>query len=69
MKWHLLNQHFVNLEFKNLGISVLEEVLSSELQLVQLLVSGSVSLETMTSHFHGLQSNSQELESDHFRVL
>ncbi len=48
MKWHLLNQHCVNLDFGNSKISVLEEVISSELQLVRLLVSGTVSLKTMT---------------------
>ncbi len=49
MKWHLLNQHYVNLDSKNLDLSVLEELVSSGLQLVQLLVSGSVSQKTMNS--------------------
>ncbi len=49
MQWHLLNQHFVSLESIRCEISVLEEVLSSELQLVQLLVSGMVSHRTMSS--------------------
>ncbi len=49
MKWHLLNQHYVSLEFPSLEISVLEEVVSSEQQLVQLLVSGTVSRQTMNS--------------------
>ncbi len=47
--WHLLNQHYVNLDSRKCEISVLEEVLSSELQLVLLLASGTVSLKTMTS--------------------
>ena len=49
MKWHLLNQHFVSLEPTNSVISVLEELVSSEQQLVLLLVSGMVSPRTMTS--------------------
>ncbi len=49
MKWLLLNQLCVNLVSKSLGISVLEEVLSSEQQLVQVLVSGTVSSRTMNS--------------------
>ncbi len=48
MKWHLLNQHFVNLDIANSGISVLEEVVSSEVQLVSVLVSGRISSETMS---------------------
>jgi len=50
MQWLLLNQHYANMDTKNLGISVLEEVVSSEVQLVQVLVSGRISLETMISH-------------------
>jgi len=55
MKWHLLNQHYVNMDFRNFEISVLEEVVSSEQQLVQLLVSGTVSPRTMTLASHGVQ--------------
>ncbi len=39
MKWHLLNQLCVSLGPLNLDDSVLEEVVSSELQLVTLLAS------------------------------
>ncbi len=53
MDWHLLNQHFVSSDSESYKISVLEEVVSSELQLVQVLVSGSVSPRTMTLHGHG----------------
>ncbi len=60
MQWLLLNQHFVNMECKSLGISVLEEVLSSEQQLVLLLVSGMVSTRTMTLLGHGLIWNNLE---------
>ncbi len=52
MDWHLLNQHYVSLDSESYRISVLEEVLSSDLQLVQVLVSGMVSLKTMISHGH-----------------
>ncbi len=48
MKWHLLNQHYVSLDYKNSGMCVLEEVVSSEVQLVVLLVSGTVSSKTMS---------------------
>ncbi len=48
MQWHLLNQHYVSLEFPNLNVSMLEEVVSSEQQLVQLLVSATVSHRTMS---------------------
>ncbi len=47
MIWLLLNQHYVNLDYTNSRISVLEEVVSSDLQLVQVLVSGMVSSKTM----------------------
>ncbi len=47
MQWHLLNQHYVNLDIINSEISVLEEVVSSEAQLVSVLVSGRISSETM----------------------
>ncbi len=53
MQWLLLNQHCVNLDSTNSKISVLEEVVSSEVQLVRLLVSGMVSSKTMTSRFPG----------------
>ncbi len=53
MQWQLLNQLYVNLDYRNLGVSVLEEVVSSEAQLVQLLVSGMVSQKTMILHSHG----------------
>ncbi len=49
MKWHLLNQLYVNLDSENSKISVLEEVVSSDLQLVRVLVSGMVSSKTMNS--------------------
>ncbi len=49
MIWLLLNQHFVNSDSENFKMSVLEEVLSSELQLVLLLASGTVSYKTMMS--------------------
>ncbi len=52
MDWHLLNQHCVNLDSENFEISVLEEVVSSEQQLVQVLVSGVISSKTMTSLLH-----------------
>ncbi len=46
MSWLLLNQLFVSSVSEDLHVSVLEEVLSSEALLVQLLVSGGVSIET-----------------------
>ncbi len=49
MQWLLLNQHYVSLHPIDLEISVLEEVVSSEQQLVSVLVSGHISLETMNS--------------------
>ncbi len=49
MYWHLLNQHCVSLDYISSRISVLEEVLSSEAQLVQVLVSGHISTKTMRS--------------------
>jgi len=55
MQWHLLNQHYVNLDSKNSKISVLEEVVSSEQQLASVLVSGTVSQKTMTLLGHGRQ--------------
>jgi len=62
MQWRLLNQFFVNLESKNLEASILEEVLSSELQLVQLLVSGLVSPQTGMLLSPGTQWNNQQKE-------
>ncbi len=59
MKWHLLNQLCVNLESENSEISVLEEVLSSEVQLVLLLVSGRISSKTMMSLSHGIPCSNQ----------
>ncbi len=56
MKWHLLNQLFVNSDYENSKISVLEEVVSSELQLVQVLASGIVSSKTMTYLGLGIQA-------------
>ncbi len=49
MQWLLLNQLFVNLDYQGYEISVLEAVVSSEVQLVQVLVSGRISQETMNS--------------------
>ncbi len=54
MIWLLLNQLFVNLDYQGYKISVLEEVVSSEVQLVQVLVSGRISQETMNSVGRGL---------------
>ncbi len=48
MQWHLLNQLSVNSDYRRCVISVLEEVVSSEEQLVLLLVSGMVSHRTMS---------------------
>ncbi len=59
MQWHLLNQLYVNLDYQNSVISVFEEVVSSELQLVQVLVSGMVCLETMNSVY---QRHSNQIE-------
>ncbi len=53
MLWHLLNQLYVNLDLDNSSVCVLEEVVSSEVQLAQLLVSGTISHKTMISHIHG----------------
>ncbi len=47
MEWLLLNQHYAVLDSNALKVVVLEEVLSSELQLVSVLVSGGVSMKTM----------------------
>ncbi len=65
MDWLLLNQHFVSLELQNFEISVLEEVLSSEAQLVLLLVSGTVSRKTMTSVGLGHQGINHLGQGDH----
>jgi len=64
MNWLLLNQLCVNSESKNYKMCVLEEVLSSEVQLVLLLVSGTVSQVTMISHGHGLLWNNQVTQGD-----
>ncbi len=42
----------------------LEEVVSSEQQLVQVLVSGPISYKTMTSLSHGPRWNNQKLEGN-----
>lgn len=63
MKWHLLNQLFVNSDSQNSKISVLEEVVSSEQLLVQLLASGTVSPKTMILLGHGHQCYNQ-IEGD-----
>ncbi len=47
MEWRLLNQHCVTLESEDYNVVVLEELISSDLQLAQLLVSGMVSMKTM----------------------
>ncbi len=58
LRWLLLNQLSVNLELEDCKTSVLEEVVSSEAQLVQVLVSGHISLETMNSVYpEGVLSN------------
>ncbi len=49
MQWQLLNQFYVSTDYRNSEICVLEEVISSALQLVALLVSGTVSSRTMNS--------------------
>ncbi len=59
MKWHLLNQVCVNTLAESRQMSVLEEVVSSEQQLVQVLVSGQVSSQTLISHSHGLPCYNQ----------
>ncbi len=64
MQWLLLNQHFVNLGFRDSKMCVLEEVVSSGLQLVSVLVSGTVSVDTMNLHGHGHQSNNLEYVRD-----
>ncbi len=48
MKWHLLNQLYVNLDYRNSKLSVLEDLVSSELQYLSLLVSGVISFRTMS---------------------
>jgi len=57
MKWHLLNQCYVSTDYPNSDVSILEEVLSSEQLLVQLLVSGTVSHQTMSLVHHLEHSN------------
>ncbi len=63
MKWLLLNQLYVNLDSVNSKMSVLEEVVSSEPLLVQLLVSGSISLKTMRLVFRGTDHFSHQGET------
>ncbi len=66
MNWLLLNQFYVNTDYTNSKISVLEEVVSSEQQLVQVLASGTVSLKTMMSRGHGSQwFNLREMQGCH----
>ncbi len=57
MDWLLLNQHCVSSDSENYKTSVLEEVVSSEALLVQVLVSGTVSPETSILLGHGLEWN------------
>ncbi len=66
MQWHLLNQLFVNSDYENSKISVLEEVVSSEQQLVQLLVSGTESRQTMSLE-HRLVDYNQIVHIEEFR--
>ncbi len=47
MKWQLLNQHCVILESEGYNVAVLEDLISSDMQLASLLVSGMVSMKTM----------------------
>jgi len=54
MDWLLLNQLCVPMQGTNSNSCVLEEVISSELQLVQVLVSGRMSFKTMISLAHSL---------------
>ncbi len=63
MQWHLLNQHYVNLDHKNSVISVLEEVVSSDQLLVQVLASGRISSKTMMLFSLGIQCFNQ-IEGD-----
>ncbi len=49
MQWHLLNQLYVHLGYEDYHVSLLEEVVSSEQQLAQVLVSGTVSTRTIFS--------------------
>jgi len=67
MKWLLLNQLYASIFPTSSEISVLEEVISSELQLVQVLVSGQVSSRTMSSLFHGLLCFSQKGLQEEYR--
>jgi len=62
MKWLLLNQSYVHMEWPNL--SVLEEVVSSEQSLVLLLASGSISRRTGMSVYHGLQDFNLIVQGD-----
>ncbi len=49
MKWQLLNQHFMHSVVDGYHVSVLEEEVSSEEQLVVLLASGRISPTVMSS--------------------
>ncbi len=60
MYWLLLNQYYVHMGLGKSEVSVLESVVSSEEQLVQVLVSGNISSETMTSLSHGQKWNNLE---------
>ncbi len=59
MQWHLLNQFYVSMDYGNSKISVLEEVVSSDPSLVQVLVSGVISSKTMMLFSHGTQCFNQ----------
>ncbi len=67
LEWLLLNQHLDSLERTNSRVSVLEELVSSEQQLVQVLVSGKVSSQTSKSLGHGRPWNNQRLEKAHLQ--
>ncbi len=59
MIWLLLNQLCVSSDFKNSRIYVLEELVSSELQLGQGLASAPISYVTMKLLTHGIQCFNQ----------
>ncbi len=61
MQWLLLNQFLLPMAYRSFRSSVLEEVVSSEQQLVQVLVSGRVSSQTM--NLLGLGQTWNNLES------
>ncbi len=68
MEWLLLNQYIVksmdSVGLVSNSICVLESVVSSDRQLVQVLVSGTVSPKTMTSLGHGHQWNNLEYQGE-----